>query len=185
MTRLHLVRHGQAAAGWDVHADPGLDDVGVAQAEAMAGSLAAHGPLPIVVSPLRRTRETAAALERRWGCTSRVAAAVGEIATPATLGFDGRGAWLRSVLASRWGDVDPELRAWRDTALDALRAIDEETVVVTHFVAINVAVGAADRDDRVVCFLPDNCSRTVLNVDRDTGALQVVERGAEARTVVT
>ncbi len=30
--RLVLVRHGRAAAGWDTHPDPALDDVGRAQA---------------------------------------------------------------------------------------------------------------------------------------------------------
>jgi broad specificity phosphatase PhoE len=50
-------------------------------------------------------------------------------------------------------------------------------VVVTHFVAINVAVGHASGDDRVVCFVPDNCSRTVLDADGDR--LTVVELGEQ------
>jgi hypothetical protein len=32
VTRLHLVRHGRAAAGWDTDPDPGLDDIGRRQA---------------------------------------------------------------------------------------------------------------------------------------------------------
>ena len=60
-------------------------------------------------------------------------------------------------------------------------ALDRATVVVTHFVAINVAVGAATGDDRLVCFRPDNCSRTVL--DNDGGRLRLVELGAEVDAV--
>ena len=36
--RLHLVRHGRAAAGWDDDADPPLDEVGQRQALAVAGT---------------------------------------------------------------------------------------------------------------------------------------------------
>ena len=72
MSRIYLVRHGRAAADWGSHVDPGLDDVGRTQAEAMASELAPKGPLPLVVSPLRRTRETAAALERRWELGARI-----------------------------------------------------------------------------------------------------------------
>ena len=60
MSRLVLVRHGRAAAGWDADADPGLDATGREQADAVAAALAPEGPLPVVVSPMRRTRETAA-----------------------------------------------------------------------------------------------------------------------------
>ena len=77
MSRIYLVRHGRAAAGWGAHVDPGLDDVGRAQAEAMAKQLAAKGPLPLIASPLRRTRETAAALERQWKTEARIEPRVG------------------------------------------------------------------------------------------------------------
>ena len=40
MARLHLIRHGQAAAGWDADPDPGLDDVGRAQAAGVAATMA-------------------------------------------------------------------------------------------------------------------------------------------------
>ena len=36
MPRLTLVRHGRAAAGWGDDLDPGLDDLGRAQAESVA-----------------------------------------------------------------------------------------------------------------------------------------------------
>jgi broad specificity phosphatase PhoE len=55
-------------------------------------------------------------------------------------------------------------------------------VVVTHYVAINVAVGAATADDRFVCFHPDNGSVTVLRHDGD--GLHVEQLGAERDTVV-
>jgi broad specificity phosphatase PhoE len=175
VTTLTLVRHGKAAAGWGDDLDPGLDDVGRAQAATMAAALAGVGPLPIVVSPLRRTRETATPLEDLWGVTARVDPAVGEIESPSD-GLGGRDAWLRGVMKGGWRDV-PEVAGWRQQVIDALTAVDTDTVVVTHFVAINVAVGHALGEDRVVCFVPDNCSRTVLRVAG--GGFSVVELGHE------
>ena len=177
MSRLVLVRHGRAAAGWGDDLDPGLDDVGRAQADAMADTVTASlpAPLPIIVSPLRRTRETAAALEARWNVAATVDPAVGEIESP-TPELAERDAWLRALMQGAWSDVR-DLAPWRRRVIDAMAAITNDSVVVSHFVAINVAVGHATGDDRVVCFVPDNCSRTVLDVDGDR--FTVVELGAE------
>ena len=82
MARLYLVRHGRATGTWVAHPDPGLDDVGREQAARMAEELTAHGPLPLFTSPLRRTRETAAALEQRWAVSAKVEPDVGEIPSP-------------------------------------------------------------------------------------------------------
>jgi broad specificity phosphatase PhoE len=181
VVRLYLVRHGKAAAAFSEASDPGLDATGAAQAEAMAERLAPLGPLPIVTSPLKRTRETAAPLEQRWHFTARVMPAVGEIPSPMTDPAT-RGEWLRGVMASVWWAQPAELRAWRREVVDALTALQRPTVVVTHFVAINVAVGVAEGHDRVVGFAPDNCSVTVLDVE--DGALRLVRRGAERATQV-
>jgi broad specificity phosphatase PhoE len=183
VTRLFLVRHGQAAAGWGDEHDPGLDDTGRAQAAAVASALAAFGPLPVVTSPLRRTRETAAAFERTWGVVASVDPAVGEIPSP-TDDLQARQSWLAGVLAERWDGLAEGLRTWRDAVADALRAIDVDAVVVTHYVAINAAVGAATGDDRVVCFHPDNCSVTVVEHAGSGSAIRVVELGTVRGTAV-
>ena len=171
---LVLVRHGQAAAGWADDMDPGLSDLGRSQAEAMADALAPLGPLPVIVSPMRRCRETAVPLEVRWGSPARVDPAVGEIVAPergASGGdedeLEARSRWLRTAMAGRWSDLGPDHHAWRTGVVEAFRAIPTDAVVVTHFVAINVAVGAATGDDRIVCFAPANCSRTMVRVDND------------------
>ncbi len=181
MVRLYLVRHGKAAASFSEAPNPGLDDTGAAQAEAMAERLAPLGPLPIVTSPLRRTRETAAPLERRWRFTARIEPAVGEIPSPME-DPAARGEWLRGVMAGVWSAQADDLKLWRQDVADALLALQRPTVVVTHFVAINVAVGIAEGDDRVIGFAPDHCSVTVLDVE--DGALRLVRRGAQRATQV-
>lgn len=181
MPRVVLVRHGHPAAGYGAHHDPGLDDVGRAQAEAASEALASIGPQPIVVSPLRRTRETAAPLAERWAATPVVDERVGEVRSPSDA-LDERVPWLRAVLASSWPDLPGDLRAWREDVLAALRELREDAVVVTHFVAINVVVGAATADRRVVCSTPDFCSRTIVEVEPHH--FRLLELGAQAATAV-
>lgn len=183
MPRVWLVRHGQAAAGWGDDLDPGLSEVGRAQAEAAAEALAPLGPLPIIASPLRRCRETAAPLASRWGIEPAIDPAVGEIVSPDdAAGLDARGAWLRSAMAGSWADLGTVHHDWRQAVLDRIAAIDTDTVVHSHFIAINVVIGAATGDDRMVCFAPDNCSWTVVDVDGP--AMEIVELGRQATTEV-
>ena len=66
--------------------------------------------------------------------------------------------------------------------MSALSGLDADSVVFSHFVAINAAIGAAIGDDRLVVRSLDNCSVTVIDVV--DGALQLVESGHEADTLI-
>ena len=183
MGHVVLVRHGNAEAGWSDELDPGLDELGHRQAGLMADALHLFGPLPLYSSPMRRCRETAAALGDRWGVEAIVTPAAGEIESP-TADLVERGTWLRAFMGGRWSEQPPDLQAWRRRLVDFLVGIeDHDAVVVTHFVAINAVVGAALDDDRVLVFAPDNCSRTEVKIEG--GRLEVVELGGEAPTRVS
>jgi broad specificity phosphatase PhoE len=93
-----------------------------------------------------------------------------------------RGRWLRSLMLEKWPNLSPELRTWRQGVLDALLALNEDSVVFTHFIAINVAVGHATGEEHVVCSRPANGSVTVLETNGTYLAL--VERGVEGITEV-
>ncbi len=175
MPKLYLVRHGQAAAGWAEDPDPGLDDLGRRQAETMADALAPLGPLPMLTSPLRRARETAVALEHRWATMAVVDAAVTEVPAPSD-DLAERHAWLQMALGSTWTELGPRFVSWRTMVTDLLLGLREDTVVVTHFVAINAAIGRATDDDRVMVAPVGNASVTVFEHDRKV--LHLVETGA-------
>ena len=160
---------------------PGLDDVGQAQAAAAAATMAPLGPMPLVCSPLRRTRETAAPLAQAWGTTPIIEPRVGEIQSPMDDLVE-RGAWLRRALAGRWADLGTEHRAWRDDLLVALGALEHETTVITHFVAINAVLGAALGDDRFVVRSVGNASITVVEHHGDR--ILLVREPGEAPTTV-
>lgn len=174
--RLYLVRHGRAAAGWHQDLDPGLDDVGRAQATAVASELVALGPLAVVTSPMRRARETALPLATEWSAEPVGEPAVGEIPSPTT-DLAERSAWLRQALAGGWSALDPVVAAWRSRLITALCAASVDTVVFTHFVAINAVVGATTGDDAVVVFSPRNGSCT--RVDVEDGTLSAVHLGSQ------
>jgi broad specificity phosphatase PhoE len=173
-----MVRHGQAAAAFDNAADPGLDALGQSQAEAVSKVLAPKGPLPILSSPLLRTRETAQPLAKLWKREPVIEHAVAEIPSPGHMSLAERGPWLRQFMAGSWRDADKGLAEWRERAISALAAQKDDVVIFSHYVAINVAMGAAIGDDKVVVFSPANCSVTVFDTDGERLAL--VERGLEA-----
>jgi broad specificity phosphatase PhoE len=182
MARLVLVRHGRASAGWDDHPDPGLDGAGRAQAVAVADALAPTGARAIVTSPLRRCRETAAPLAARWAVEPVVDEAVAEIPSPEGYPLDNRAAWLLAAMAGTWSQLGERYTTWRDGVAERLLRVDVDTVVFSHLIAINVAIGAALGDDRLVIRRLDNCSRTVVDTDGDR--LTLVETGPEAATTV-
>jgi broad specificity phosphatase PhoE len=181
MARLILVRHGRAAAGWEEE-DPGLDDVGREQVAAMTAILVPLGARPVLCSPMRRCRETAAPLAEAWGVEVAVEPAVTELPSPSGVATRDRPAWLRRATRGTWADLDDEHRLYRAGVLARLAEVAEDSVVVSHFLAINVVVGAALADERVVVLRPDNASRTVVDVD-DTG-FHLVEGGEEADTLI-
>jgi broad specificity phosphatase PhoE len=180
--RLYLVRHGRASAGWDTDVDPGLDELGRQQAVATAHVRAPLGPLEVITSPLRRCQETAAALAGGWGVVPVVDPAVAEIPSPVGVEMTQRVQWLREAMKGTWGDLGHRYTTFRDGVVTRLAACAHDTVVFSHFVAINAAIGAALGDDRLVIHSLDNASVTVLEVTN--GRFTLVDVGREADTLI-
>jgi broad specificity phosphatase PhoE len=182
VTRLHLVRHGRAAAGWSTDPDPGLDEVGVRQATDLAARLASLQPRTIITSPYARCVQTAAPLSALWSMEPRVDPRMGEIPSPEGVALEDRVEWLRVAMRGTWADLGSRYTGYRDTVVATLLALPADTVVFSHFVAINAVIGAAIGDDRLVLRSLDNCSVTV--VDCIANRLQLVESGHEADTLI-
>lgn len=183
MPRLYLIRHGEPSSTWgQVDPDPGLTDLGRAQAETAGERLAKTPPKRIVSSPLKRARETATPLARAMKLEPAIAEAVAEIPTPGGILFEKRADWLRQFMAGEWSAGDAQLQAWRNGVVAYLTTLPDDTAIFSHFVAINVALGAAIGDDRVVCFKPAHASITVL--ETKGRAISLVELGETAETVV-
>jgi broad specificity phosphatase PhoE len=177
---IFLIRHGEAAASWGDHPDPGLSDLGKGQAEAVSGILEKLGATSAISSPMQRCRDTARPFEARAGLTAKVVPDVSEIATPE--GIEDRVAWLRGLMAGTWSDAGPDLVAWRFKMAETITNLADGVAVFSHFVAINALVGALEGDDRVTVFRPGHCS--VTRLERRGGVLRVAEYGSESATRV-
>ena len=187
MTILYLVRHAKPAATWGEATDPGLDSEGMLQARQRAADL--HSRLPtlrIYTSPLRRCQETALPLADRWAITPEIFPAVAEIPSP-PLSAAERRAWLTAGMQGTWQQLQansppgsPDYLAWRETLIAALKGLPTDSVIFTHYIAINVAVGAAQAHDRVLSFRPGHASVTTLDVSDDR--IVVRELGTETES---
>ena len=188
MTRIYMIRHGKAAAGWDGDADPGLNELGRAQAEAVAKKVQAlvATPVPIYSSPLKRCQETAAPLAAAWGVTPQIEAGVGEIPPPLE-DLTARTDWLRRVMAGTWEGLysdavsvesGVDFRGWNRNVVSTLNALEGEAIVIfSHFIALNAAYCAATGAADVVSFAPENCSLSIF--DTDGTSLSLVAQGEE------
>jgi probable phosphoglycerate mutase len=180
---IYLVRHGQASSGID-DLDPGLSDIGRAQAAAAAAALAPLGPTRLVVSPLRRTRETAEPIATALGLVPELRSEVSEVFAP-DMPADERRAMIGPFLDGRWSEQSPRLRDWHSRAVDALlelglatEAANGRLVVVSHLVLIGVAIGQATGDDRIAPAPIANASITTLTAGH--GGFRLLEAAGTA-----
>lgn len=93
--------------------------------------------------------------------------------------------WLRIAMAGTWTELGARYTAFRDGVMSALRQIastGNDTVIASHFIAINAAIGAILSDDRVLLRSLDNCSVTTMKIER--GLFQLLESGQEADTLI-
>ena len=114
MALIYFVRHGKAAAGFSEDPDPGLNDLGRAQAARIAPRLIAAGA-ELFSSPLRRARETAMPVEAGLGRAARIEPAVSEIVAPVA-DLTARGAWSSSPPSSRPPSSAPSTTARASTS---------------------------------------------------------------------
>jgi broad specificity phosphatase PhoE len=187
MPTLYVVRHGHVHASATDPEDPGLSEQGHSQAASVAEELQGRlpGKLPIVTSPMRRCRETAAPLCALWGVEPLVEPRVAEVPGPPPEKLP-RAEWIRRSLLVDWPEFielgrslvsgyDSMLTNWRAGVLEAVLACPHDAVIFSHFVPVNVLTGRATGSERVACFLPDHTSVTIFET-RGHG-IRLIERG--------
>lgn len=174
MARIIVVRHGEASLPFTEAPDPGLSPAGRGQAARLVDQLGDRDGRVLLSSPLQRARETAEPVERAWGTRALVDDRVSEIPWTGD-DLEERGSFLRHAMRGTWSDLSAEYQAWRDTVVEALVRLDDDAVVFTHLIVINVVIGRATADDRVLILPVANCSRTI--VETRHGTISTVQPG--------
>jgi broad specificity phosphatase PhoE len=182
MTRVYLVRHGRAAAGWDADPDPDLDEFGWQQAHSVAATLGPIGPCPVVCSPLLRCRSSAIPTATLWGVEPVIEPKVAEIPSPEGVAITDRVGWLKAAMKGGWTQLGVRYTDYRDQVVARVAQCETDTVIFSHFVAINAVIGACLGDDRLVIRSLDNCSVTVVEIDAEV--MTLVQGGHEADTLI-
>ena len=177
---IYLIRHGEAASSWGEHPDPGLSDAGHEQAAAVAATLSSLGIERALTSPMARCQETAQAFANVSGLDLKVESNVTEIPTPSDV--EDRVPWLRNLMSGAWTDAPQLVQTWRHHLIRTVSQLPRNTVVFTHFVAINAIVGHVEETNTVTVFRPNYCSLTKL--DAQSGRLRLVARGRSLETKV-
>ena len=138
-------------------------------------------------SPLLRCQQTAFPLATAWKQDIVIEPLVGEIPSPEGYALEDRVDWLRDAMAGTWAQVGEKSGAhyvtYRNAIGDFVKSIKEDTVIFSHFVAINAVIGVATQNDAVLVTSLDNCSVTTFEVHAD-GRLELIEAGNEADTLI-
>jgi probable phosphoglycerate mutase len=177
-----LVRHGEAAARWGEHADPGLSEKGQEQAEKASTTLLdlLDDQVTVISSPMLRARQTAQPYAMALGIETKVDEAFREIPTPAEL--SNRRDWLAQFMRQTWSSQSELVSSWRDRILLSLVDLQAPAVIFTHYMVLNAVVSQLTGRDETVCFRPDNASITELR--RNGKRMRLIRLGTEMQTVV-
>ena len=184
MPKIYFIRHGQAAATWDQDEDPPLSPLGQQQAEQVSLSLLNTIPnldeIQIISSPIKRAFQTAQPFVQACQKPLSIEKAVSEIPS-AIENVSERMPWLLSIMQDRWQNLGHGLLSWRQQCLDYLSSLEKDSVIFSHYIAINVAIGHCQKTDEVICYRPDNTS---IHIFENKPHLQIISLGKQAITKI-
>lgn len=183
MTSIWLVRHGEAAATWGEHPDPGLSERGRAQAELACQLLISQLPedIQIISSPKARALETAKPLAEHLDLPIHVDDAYQEIQSPVPL--EERQAWLTQFMSQGWAAQPASIWAWRKSIVAGLESLQTPTVIFCHFLVINAALAHLRGNGKTVHAWPANGS--IHKFEAGPEGLFEVSLGEQIETRVT
>ena len=178
-----MVRHGQAEAAWHQSPDPGLSALGQQQAIQAAEQLSHLNNIAIISSPLLRCQQTAEPFATAKNSQVSIHAEVSEIPTPSSVSFEERGPWLQQAMTGTWQQLGQQFVDYKNTIANFVASLQQDTVIFSHFIAINAVIGYATNNDNLMVAQLDNCSITTFHID-DNKNLTIVDTGNEATTTV-
>ena len=178
-----MVRHGQAAAAWHESPDPGLSTIGQQQALQAAQQLGHLSNISIISSPLLRCQQTAQPFAEATNTPISIHAEVSEIPTPSNINFEERGPWLQQAMAGTWQELGQQFVDYKNDIGNFVNNLKRDTVIFSHFIAINAVIGFVTNKDQLMLARLDNCSITTFYIDENNN-ITLGDTGNEASTTV-
>ena len=183
MTHIYMVRHGQADAAWHENPNPGLSALGLQQAQQAALQLQHLNNVNIISSPLLRCQQTAQPFADAKNTPVSINPEVSEIPTPSNVAFEQRGPWLQQAMAGTWQQLGQQFVDYKNDVGNFVKSLTHDTVVFSHFIAINALIGFVTNNDNLMIAQLDNCSITTFHLDHNNH-LTLVDTGNQAATTV-
>ena len=182
MTKLLIVRHGEASASWEESTDPGLSDLGIVQAEECANMLIKLEGIEnfdLKSSPLRRAIETGTKLKEKLNKDLFVDPVFTEIPSPG-IPLNKRQQWLKEIFNKNINELEKPQLNWRESIISRIKEIKNPTIIFSHFMVINTIVANAENYRSMVSFYPDNCSVTEFDINQKK--IELVNLGTQLST---
>jgi len=184
MTQTHiiLVRHGEAAASWSEHPDPGLSSIGMEQAKNISLDFTDEfSSYTLLSSPKSRAIETmepiALAQKRNFELDHNF------IEIPSSgIATEEKQAWLKKVFEAPIEELPEDVKAWRQNLIDWLLSYKGHAIVTTHFMVINVLASFMVKRNTIAYFHPGYTSRTEIWLEN--GSLKKLMLGDDKKTVI-
>ena len=181
--KIILIRHGEAASTWEKSSDPGLSDLGKAQAEECSNELLKLekiGSFSLISSPLARAKETSKPLSDKINLPVSINPLFAEIPSPG-INLSERKEWLQKIFLMKSSDLETPQKKWRDAIINEIENLNKPTIIFSHFMVINIIVSHLKKNGLVVSFYPDNSSITNLSKDNE-GKIRIINLGSELQT---
>ena len=181
--KIILIRHGEAASSWEKSTDPGLSDLGKAQAEECSNELLKIKNInsySLISSPLTRAKKTSEPLSKKINIPVSINPLFAEIPSPG-INLSERKEWLQKIFRMKLSDLETPQKKWKDAIIAELENINTPTIIFSHFMVINIIVSYLKKSDFIVNFYPDNCSITNLSKN-GKGEIELINLGSELQT---
>ena len=177
-----LVRHGEASAGWSMHPDPGLSELGFEQAAKAGKSLIKKiSSYNLLSSPKKRAIETMEMMIEEKGCSFQLDSRFIEIPS-GNINADKKKEWLVNIFTTPIEELPEEVKEWRNKLINWLKEAEGNFIVTTHFMVINALVSHITSNHAISYFHPDYASRTEIFIRN--GELTQLILGDDKKTVI-
>jgi 2,3-bisphosphoglycerate-dependent phosphoglycerate mutase len=177
-----LVRHGEAAASWSDHPDPGLSKEGGTQAKNTGNELKNETlKYQLISSPKKRAIETMEIMigdeDQSFAIDQQFIEIPSENVMP-----EKKKNWLMEIFITPVEDLPESIKAWRNNLIRWVNEANGDFIVTTHFMVINAVVSSLTGSEAISYFHPGYASRTEIWM-RD-GKLEKLVLGDAKKTVI-